>query len=356
MTEDSLQRATFIRTDEDGLLEFRVDDGRLISVEVTDELERGIIESKQILAELRGTPSPHSEKALPISTIQTLLRAGEDPQAVAEEYHLSEPLVRRFARPVDIEKHYQIDQFRHAHMPGSSMPHETVESALQAQLLQSGVRFTDVTWDATRHGHEPWRIKASFPQSGRTYTAEWAFDTPRGTITCLDQVSKRLFSAPTIPAALPESEDDDTRQDAQSRGVVASDERPVASSQQRRAAQDPRDDTDPRPVTLASGITVAQGVGIVSDEDLESTQRIPGEPAPVSLEPARATDIPAVMRQGRPVASDRRDGAATGADGAAAGTCETGAADDDAAGDGTAQSHQPKRPVFRKWDDIIFGE
>ena len=70
MAEDSLQRASFVRTDETGLLEFRVDDGRLICVEVTDELERGIIESKQIVAELKGTPSPHSEKALPISTIR----------------------------------------------------------------------------------------------------------------------------------------------------------------------------------------------------------------------------------------------------------------------------------------------
>lgn len=360
MAEDSLQRASFVRTDENGLLEFRVDDGRLICVEVTDELERGIIESKQIVAELKGTPSPHSEKALPISTIQTLLRAGEDPADVAKEYNIGEPLVRRFAKPVEIEKKYQIDQFRHSHMPGSTIPHETVESALQSQLLQSGVRFTDVAWSATRHGRDPWRILASFPQSGRTYTAEWSFDTIHGNITCLDQVSKRLFSRTQATAAPTEEESavqasaehDD---DAPSRAAGAAQAQGAGSAAPHDGASmgtpnvPVEDDIVRRGGRLAAQDTAAEASAPISDA--HSASVVQGAGPRSSQASSQTTDDAQTERI-----------PATGENPASPFPATAGAAGSEATGSAApsqqAQQAQPKkqRPVFRKWDDIIFGE
>ncbi|MDD6462123.1 MAG: septation protein SepH [Bifidobacteriaceae bacterium] len=374
MAEDSLQRASFVRTDEEGLLEFRVDDGRLICVEVTDELERGIIESKQIIAELKGTPSPHSEKALPISTIQTLLRAGEDPQEVAKEYNIGEPLVRRFAKPVEIEKRYQIDQFRHSHMPGSQIAHETVESALQSQLLQSGVRFTDVTWDATRHGRDPWRISASFPQSGRTYTAEWSFDTLHGTITCLDQVSKRLFGLTTASAA----------DAAGMTGAVdanGADGAAGANNAARQVAVQGADGTASHHGDAQAASTSGQSLPSAQEaQAAQSALRRGGRVAAADSAPDAAQEFPTT--------DDAQQGGAGSTAGNSAAT-SSARSDDDAqteripaesvAAEVQARSNQAmqaaptqpaqpahaapaeqpqkkSRPVFRKWDDIIFGE
>lgn len=356
MAEDSLQRASFVRTDENGLLEFRVDDGRLICVEVTDELERGIIESKQIVAELKGTPSPHSEKALPISTIQTLLRAGEDPADVAKEYNIGEPLVRRFAKPVEIEKKYQIDQFRHSHMPGSTIPHETVESALQSQLLQSGVRFTDVTWSATRHGRDPWRIQASFPQSGRTYTAEWSFDTIHGAIACLDQVSKRLFSRTQATAAA--EEESAVQASAEHDGDGPS--RPVDAAQAQGAGGEAPHDgpTAGTPTPVEDGIVRRSGRLAAQDTAAEASSPIADAHHPASVaQGARSS----ASQASSPAADDAQTERipATGETPASPSPAAEGAhRTDPAAPSRQTQQAQPKkqRPVFRKWDDIIFGE
>ena len=373
MAEDSLQHASFVRTDEDGLLEFRVDDGRLINVEVTDDLERGIVESKQIIAEKKGSPAPHSEKSLPISMIQTLLRAGEDPQKIAEDYELSEPTVRRFAKPVEFEKKYQIDQFKHSMMPGADLATETVESTLQAHLLELGVRFTDVTWNATRTGHEPWRIQATFPQSGRTNTAVWSFDSQRGTIVCLDQNAKRLFTTSAIPD---DPVDDEIFDEVDSRGVAASDESAQASAAARdasapsqvagdkQAAEAARRDM---PQNARSGADSAQssatGDGTPAarkdqahkDRDSEETQRIleiPADDAPAD----KAAGHPAAPRRDRTRDNTRRKPAASSAQPKDAPNVAASDGDGDSSKAERQSSGGRKRPVFRKWDDIIFGE
>ena len=60
---------------------------------------------------MRQAPQPHQQSTLPISQIQSLIRAGADPARVAEKYHLSEMLVRRFSMAVETEKQYAIEQF-----------------------------------------------------------------------------------------------------------------------------------------------------------------------------------------------------------------------------------------------------
>ena len=110
MPDDRLEKARFVRVSKTGDLVFSLG-GREMAVSVDDTLERAILEAKQVRSEMRQAPQPHQQSTLPISQIQSLIRAGADPARVAEKYHLSEMLVRRFSMAVETEKQYAIEQF-----------------------------------------------------------------------------------------------------------------------------------------------------------------------------------------------------------------------------------------------------
>ena len=91
MPDDRLEKARFVRVSKTGDLVFSLG-GREMAVSVDDTLERAILEAKQVRSEMRQAPQPHQQSTLPISQIQSLIRAGADPARVAEKYHLSEML------------------------------------------------------------------------------------------------------------------------------------------------------------------------------------------------------------------------------------------------------------------------
>ena len=81
------------------------------AVKVDEALERAILEAKQIRTETQEERQQQAPSTLPISQIQSLIRAGANPTRVAERYSLSEALVRRFSAAVETEKQYAIEQF-----------------------------------------------------------------------------------------------------------------------------------------------------------------------------------------------------------------------------------------------------
>ena len=93
-------------------------DRRLAARLVDDTLEHAILEAKQITAEIAPRPAP--SQTLPISQIQSLIRAGADPARVAERYGVSAALVRRFSASVETEKQYAIEQFLSVPAPKDS--------------------------------------------------------------------------------------------------------------------------------------------------------------------------------------------------------------------------------------------
>ena len=94
---------------------------RKFSVKVDEALERAILEAKQIRSEVQEKQQTHIPITLPISQIQSLIRAGADPARVAERYSLSEALVRRFSASVETEKQYAIEQFLAVPAPKESV-------------------------------------------------------------------------------------------------------------------------------------------------------------------------------------------------------------------------------------------
>ena len=200
MPEEPLNIARFDHVNASGDLVFEAMN-RHFRVRVTDALERGILEAKQVRAEREGLPQPQAASALPISQIQSMIRAGIAPERVAQQFGIAEALVRRFAAPVETEKKYAIDQF--LSMPTSKnarSPRPNAEVIAEA-LLTARIGMDELSWRATRRHHEPWRIEATFETSGRLIRADWSWNMRDNTVVALNATAKRLLGQSAQPIA-----------------------------------------------------------------------------------------------------------------------------------------------------------
>ena len=199
MPVDRLEEARFERVSETGELIFAAG-GRSFTVKVDDALERAILEAKQVKSETQDSPRPHQQSTLPISQIQSLIRAGADPKRVAERYDLNEALVRRFSSAVQTEKQYAIEQFLAVPAPKDSKA-RTVEELVARTLASVSLGMEAVTWKATRRGLEPWHITAQFNSSGRQVRAEWTWNMHDNTVVCLNGAARKLLGEQTPGSA-----------------------------------------------------------------------------------------------------------------------------------------------------------
>ncbi|TPF94539.1 hypothetical protein BW14_01555 [Bifidobacterium sp. UTBIF-68] len=191
MPENRLEKAHFERVSEAGDLIFSVG-GRQVAVSLDDTLERAILEAKQVRSEQREPAQPHEQATLPISQIQSLIRAGADPSRVAERYGLSETLVRRFSAAVETEKQYAIEQFLTVPAPKDSRV-RTINDLVERTLASASIGMESVTWKSTRRGLEPWRIVAVFTSAGREIHAEWTWNMHDNSVVCLNNAARKLL-------------------------------------------------------------------------------------------------------------------------------------------------------------------
>ncbi|NMM94439.1 septation protein SepH [Bifidobacterium oedipodis] len=191
MPQDRPEVARFSRVGETGDLLFCVD-GRTFAVTVDDTLERAILEAKQVKSETQPQYQPRQQSSLPISQIQSLIRAGANPAKVAEKYQLSEALVRRFSSAVETEKQYAIEQFLTVPAPKGSRV-RTVSELVERTLAAASIGMESVTWKATRRGLEPWRIVAQFTSAGREIHAEWTWNMHDNSVVCLNNTARKLL-------------------------------------------------------------------------------------------------------------------------------------------------------------------
>ena len=197
MPENSLEEARFDHVSDAGELVFVSGAGKF-SVKVDEALERAILEAKQIRSEVQEKQQTHAPITLPISQIQSLIRAGADPARVAERYSLSEALVRRFSASVETEKQYAIEQFLAVPAPKESRV-RTLSELIERTFAAARVRLEDVTWKATRLGLEPWKISAQFVSSGHTICAEWSWNMHDNAASCLNSAARKLIGEQDTP-------------------------------------------------------------------------------------------------------------------------------------------------------------
>ena len=197
MPENSLEEARFDHVSDAGELVFVSGAGKF-SVKVDEALERAVLEAKQIRSEVQEKQQTHTPITLPISQIQSLIRAGADPARVAERYSLSEALVRRFSASVETEKQYAIEQFLAVPAPKESRV-RTLSELIERTFAAARVRLEDVTWKATRLGLEPWKISAQFVSSGHTICAEWSWNMHDNAVSCLNSAARKLIGEQDTP-------------------------------------------------------------------------------------------------------------------------------------------------------------
>lgn len=189
--ESIFEEARFDHVSDTGELVFVSGIGKFC-VKVDETLERAILEAKQICSEVQKERQSHTPKTLPISQIQSLIRAGAEPARVAERYSLNEALVRRFSSAVETEKQYAIKQFLSTPAPKESHVH-TLSELIERTFAAARVRLEDVTWKATRRGLEPWKISAQFVSGDRTLQAEWSWNMHDNAVNCLNAVARKLI-------------------------------------------------------------------------------------------------------------------------------------------------------------------
>ena len=191
MPGNSLEEARFDHVSDTGELVFVSGAGKF-AVKIDEALERAILEAKQIRSEVQEEQKTRIPPTLPISQIQSLIRAGADPARVAERYSLSEALVRRFSASVETEKQYAIEQFLAVPAPKESRV-RTLSELIERTFAAARVRLEDVTWKATRLGLEPWKISAQFVSSGHNVCAEWSWNMHDNAVSCLNSAARKLI-------------------------------------------------------------------------------------------------------------------------------------------------------------------
>ncbi|WEV76379.1 septation protein SepH [Bifidobacterium sp. ESL0800] len=191
MSISSVTDARFDHVDEDGELVF-VSKGLKFRIPVDDTLEHAILEARQILSEAEEINNPGLAQTLPISSIQALIRAGAQPEKVAEKYGLSQALVRRFSAAVETEKQYAIEQFLAVSAPKGSKVH-SVEDLIACTLAAARIGMESVKWGATRRGREPWLITATFSTQRNRIRAEWTWNMHDNTVECQNTAAQILL-------------------------------------------------------------------------------------------------------------------------------------------------------------------
>lgn len=344
MSDETLKVAHFERVDTNGDLVFSMD-GHSFLVRIDDRLEQGILTSKQIRVERGDAPDPQSSATIPISMIQSMIRAGHSPSEVAKNYSISEVLVRRFSQPVETEKKYAINQFFSAPASGTSRSRSMVD-VVEASLRAAHIPMDTVRWSATRHAREPWRIHASFETAGRLIKAEWAWDMRDNSVTPMNSTAGMLMKAKRFepnggePPESPFRSDHEQRSKNSDNGVHISDTLGVSSGGSKETAvvearvpgsSEQRKDPPRQSGTSTSTTTDAWLYGGKEDETTakEPTPDVPQPSASGSVESNHEVPSPAqgthgdATDAGEPSAKPRRKG---------------------------------RRSAVPSWDEILFGE
>lgn len=368
MSDNAFEEARFDHVEKTGELIFLAGDTRF-RVQVNDTLEHAILEAKQLKSETSGRQP--TSTTLPISQIQALIRAGANPEQVAQRYGLSEALVRRFSAAVETEKQYAIEQFLAVPAPKESRV-RTLSELIERTFAAARIRPEDVTWQATRRGLEPWKIMASFSVSERRARAEWTWNMHDNAVTCLNSLAKKL-----IGQAVNRNDSADFRGSADDDDFLVTTSLPGDSARSARIEQAVSAWATPKPSMPAvrADLQARSAMGEVAAQS-SSNENHSALSNSVTAETIPSSGVQAA-NDGTAASDASRDGIAS-ADAASvqdAAASATSAKAADTASDASSETTESKnaahtqtsanksnrkrrngRSVVPSWDEILFGE
>lgn len=344
MPENALEDARFDHVSETGELIFVSGAGKF-AVKVTESLERAILEAKQIRSEAQEEHQAQAPATLPISQIQSLIRAGASPTRVAERYGLSEALVRRFSSAVETEKQYAIEQFLAVPAPKESRV-RSLSELIERTFAAARVRLEDVKWKATRRGLEPWKISAQFESSGRTVCAEWSWNMHDNAVVCLNSAARKLIGEQDTPKEGHAEKHVD-------QGFLTSLNLPGDSARSARIEQTVSAWNTLEPPTTAPA---PSDDGRTAANALDASNPITNNDVPLPDRPEAVSSLLPTEAKAPQAAADTQDAKTGVVEATASATPKTEQTQDPHSQNTTKTKRRSGRSAVPSWDEILFGD
>lgn len=142
--------------------------------------------------------------------IQTRVRGGASPAAIADEAGVAVDRVMRFAYPVLQERARVAEEARRARARRASAGGEmgVFGEVVDGQFGANGVEPDDVRWDSFRRPDGQWTVTAGWRDGNDDRFAQWTFALSTRVISALDDTAADLLSdRPLRPVRGPEPED-----------------------------------------------------------------------------------------------------------------------------------------------------
>ena len=283
------------------------DEGTAYALDITPELR----------AAVRGDSPRRMETQMSSSIrpreIQTRIRAGESPEAVAEAAGTTVDAIMPYVGPVLAEREHVAGRAQKASVrrtPGEGngpTQSRVLGDAVAAHLRGRGADPAAVVWDAYRRETGRWVLTGTFDTDERGGTARFTYDAPGNYVLC-DNDDARWLIGDALPAAAPPARDD------------------LQQVRERRLAAVPAEELPLGDAALPLGDSFDEALDLAGADQAS---------APAADEPIRAT-APAE---------------------------ETAASAAEAAEAAEAERARHRRPVQKKrgrasvpsWDEIMFG-
>ncbi len=163
--------------------------------------------------------------------IQTRIRAGETPEAVAAAAQTTVEAIMPFVGPVLGEREHVAARAQKSSLrrpagdPGSGT--RALGEAVRSHLSTQQAKADDVSWDAFRRDDGRWEIAGTYETKQRSGVARFTFDAPGNYVTA-DNDDARWLVGGLVADAVTATQLDDLQQVRQRRlAVVAPDELPL---------------------------------------------------------------------------------------------------------------------------------
>ncbi|WP_207085243.1 septation protein SepH [Nocardioides sp. S5] len=191
------------------------DGKRLLLVDESGQ-EHTLVIDARLRRAFTGAPESNGQLEIPMEStlrprdIQTRIRAGESPEAVAHAAGTSVEKIMAFAAPVMAERAHvaQRAQLASVRRRATESGARTLGEAVTAQLRAHNADPNSVEWDAFRREDGRWTLTGLYDVAGRTGAATFSHD-PRGNFVTVDDEDARWLVGDAAAAAPAEPASDD---------------------------------------------------------------------------------------------------------------------------------------------------